>query len=109
MRGWLLALTLAGCGGCVGPAPTPVVVTPPPVVTPPIPPPPVTTVGYITDAQYAAIETGANEAQVGVALGVPFRATKAAGYTVWVYAFQNSDSVAWVFFQNGVVVRKSRL
>jgi hypothetical protein len=83
-------------------------VTPP--VTPPVVPPvkpPVESPG-ISEAQWAAVADGMTEAQVVAILGAPFRATNTGGLRVLVYAFVNSDSVAWVFLKAGVVIRRNR-
>ena len=83
-------------------------VGPGPVDPGPGPIPPVHSEG-ITLAQYDAIQMGWSEADVAPVTGSPFRTTQVSGMTVWVYALADSDSVAWVFFKDGKVVRKSRL
>lgn len=105
----LLCLLAGGCSYPIvvdpvdPPAPVnpPVDPTPPPVVNP--------TTGTIDDAGYAALDVGATEAAVLARLGAPFRKSEAAGFTIYVYAFKDSSSVAWLYFSAGVVVRKARL
>jgi hypothetical protein len=112
VRRLLSTLLLLLAGGCAfGPvAPTPVLPPPPVPVPVPVDPGPVTpTTGAIDEAGYAAILDGATEADVIARLGAPFRKSVASGFTIYVYAFRNSDSVAWLYFSAGVVVRKARL
>jgi hypothetical protein len=107
---FVLALLMVCCG-CSNP---PIIVnppepTPPGPVTPPEPIPDTPTSGTITETQYGVILEGQTEEILVASLGPPFRKSESAGFTVYVYAFPNSSSVAWFFVKDGKIDRKSRL
>ena len=107
----LLILTVVGCANGQVPVidPTDPNVPPTPIVHDDPPTPKPVPSGAISETGYAGLTEGMAEAQVISAVGTPFRVSETGGFKIYVYAFENSNSVAWVMFKNGLVVRKSRL
>lgn len=105
----MLVVWAAACAGCAqGPIPV-IPVGPGPVDPGPVHPPGPVAVGAIDEAKWATTPDGMTEADLVAFVGQPFRKSLVNGFTVYVYAFVNSDSVAWFFVKDGKVVRKARL